>query len=106
MAGEGQVRVCKSMVLTNELNRKPVLSPEVMFQELGGEMGLLDLASESYFGLDEVGARIWALLHEHGELQTVFEAMLAEYDVEPREREKDLLELVERLLEAGLVREG
>jgi len=56
--------------------------------------------------LDEVGARIWALLKEHGELQTVFEAMLAEYDVEPRELEKDLLELVERLLEAGLVREG
>lgn len=100
------MRVCKSMALTNDLNRKLVLSPEVMFQELGGEMVLLDLASESYFGLDEVGARIWALLNEQGELQTVFEAMLAEYDVEPRELEKDLRELVERLLEAGLVSEG
>ena len=94
------------MVDADELNRNLKVCPEVMFQELGGEMVLLDLASESYFGLDEVGARIWALLNEHGELQTVFEAMLAEYDVEPRELEKDLLELVGRLLEAGLVREG
>jgi len=90
----------------DELGRKLVLSPEVMFQELGGEMVLLDLASESYFGLDEVGARIWGLLKEHGELQTVFEAMLEEYDVEPEKLEKDLLDLVGRLLEAGLVREG
>lgn len=94
------------MVSTNELQRKLAVSPEVMFQEVGGEVVLLDLASESYFGLDEVGARIWALLNEQNELQAVYEAMLEEYDVEPEKLEADLLELVERLLEAGLVREG
>jgi len=69
------------MVDADELNRNVKVSPEVMFQELGGEMVPLDLASERYFGLDEVGARIWVLLKEHGALQTVFEAMLVEYDV-------------------------
>ncbi len=35
-------------------------SGEVLQQEVGGEAVLLDLASESYFGLDPVGTRIWA----------------------------------------------
>ena len=38
------------------------LSPDVLFQEVSGEMVLLDLNSEQYFGLDEIGARIWSLL--------------------------------------------
>ncbi|MEA3410015.1 MAG: PqqD family protein [Pseudomonadota bacterium] len=94
------------MVSTKDLQRKLVVSPEVMFQEVGGEVVLLDLASESYFGLDEVGARAWALLNEQGDLQAVYEAMLAEYDVEPDRLAADLADLAERLLEAGLVREG
>ena len=45
-------------------NRKITISPEVMSQEVSGETVLLDLQSESYFGLDEVGTRIWQLLQE------------------------------------------
>ena len=45
-------------------DQKVIISPEVLFQEVSGEIVLLDLASESYFGLDEIGARIWALLNE------------------------------------------
>lgn len=45
-------------------DQKAIISPEVLFQEVSGEIVLLDLASESYFGLDEIGARIWALLNE------------------------------------------
>ena len=48
------------------------VSPEVLFQEVGGEAVLLDLASESYFGLDDVGMRIWQLLQEQGSLARRF----------------------------------
>ena len=34
------------------LERRAALLPEVMLQEVGGEGVLLDLKSESYFGLD------------------------------------------------------
>ena len=40
------------------------ISEDVLFQEVGGETVLLDLASEQYFGLDAVGTRIWQLLGE------------------------------------------
>jgi hypothetical protein len=45
-----------------EKEQKFSVSPEVLFQEVSGEMVLLDLASENYFGLDEIGARISGLL--------------------------------------------
>ncbi len=79
------------------------ITPDVLMQELSGESVLLDLNSEQYFGLDEVGTRIWRLIEENGLLQTVFEQLLDEYEVEPDRLEKDLFELVDRLAEAGLV---
>jgi hypothetical protein len=78
-------------------------SQEVLVQEVGGEAVLLDLASERYFGLDPVGARIWALLDQDQPLQEVLETLCGEYDA-PRERlQEDLLELVATLADAGLV---
>jgi hypothetical protein len=82
---------------------KVTLSTETLFQDVGGEAVLLDLASESYLGLDEVGTRIWRLLQKNGHLQAVFYALLAEYAVEPAQLEHDLIELVAQLREAGLV---
>jgi len=79
------------------------LSPEVMLQEVGGEAVLLDLRSESYFGLDGVGTRIWRLVEDDGRLRVVHSKLLDEYDVEPACLEHDREELIGRLAEAGLV---
>ncbi len=76
---------------------------EVLFQEVGGEAVLLNLASESYFGLNAVGTRIWALLGQNNSLQHAFEALCAEYEAEPAQLESDLLHLVDDMAKAGLV---
>ncbi len=78
-------------------------SDDVLFQEVGGESVLLNLASESYFGLDPIGTRIWVLLGEDGSLQRAFDILADEYEVEPAQLEADLLDLVQKLAEAGLV---
>ena len=85
------------------LEARVAVSPEVMLQEVGGEAVLLDLKSESYFGLDEVGTRIWRLVEDDGRLKVVHAKLLDEYDVEPARLEDDLKELIGRLAEAGLV---
>ena len=85
------------------LNQAITISSEVMSQEVSGETVLLDLKSESYFGLDEVGTRIWQLMQEKGDLQAVFETLLEEYDVEADQLNTDLSELLGELEEAGLV---
>ena len=79
------------------------VSPDVHSQEVGGETVLLDLKSESYFGLDEVGTRVWQLLQENGDMALVIETILEEYDVEKVQLCNDLDELVQNLVEAGLV---
>ena len=85
-------------------DQKVTISPEVLFQEVSGEIVLLDLASESYFGLDEIGARIWALLNEEKAMGQILEVLLEEYEVDRARLEKDVNELLENLLEAGLIK--
>lgn len=81
-------------------------SDDVLFQEVGGEAVLLDLASEQYFGLDPVGTRIWALLDGRTPLQAVHAALCNEYDAAPDRVQADLLILAQSLLDAGLIKVG
>jgi hypothetical protein len=84
-------------------NLKIEISPDVLSQEVSGETVLLDIRSESYFGLDPVGTRIWELLQENGNLASIHQTMLAEFDVESDKLEADLIELIGKLEDAGLV---
>ena len=79
------------------------IAGDVLFQVVGGETVLLDLASETYFGLDEVGTRIWSLLQADHTLAEVHSILLSEYEVESRLMEEDLLSHVDELQKAGLV---
>jgi len=79
------------------------ISSEVLTQEVGGETVILDLKTESYFGLDEVGTRIWQLLQQEKDTQNITETMLDEYDVEEKQLEKDIQNLLTKLNEAGII---
>ena len=79
-------------------------SDDVLFQVVAGEAVLLDLKREQYFGLNDVGTRIWQLLETAGPLQDVCETIAAEYDVDPEIVKADLLELIGALERAGLVK--
>ena len=85
------------------LNQTITLSPEVISQEVSGETVLLDLQSEHYFGLDEVGTRIWSLINEGRAVGEVVDTLLDEYDVDRATLETDVSALLASLLEAGLV---
>ena len=80
------------------------VSPTVVFRQLEDGAVLLDLESGVYFGLDEVGTRVWALLIERGTPGAVCDALLEEFDVEPAVLTGDVLRLVGELQQNGLVR--
>lgn len=95
------------MVATGERRLKQTLelSDQVLFQEIDGEAVLLDLRSERYFGLDEVGTRVWQLLTErHGDLHAVYADLLGEYEVDAASLQGDLARFIERLINARLAR--
>jgi hypothetical protein len=79
------------------------ISDDVIFNDLQGEVVLLNLKTGVYFGLDPVGSRAWQLMQDHGRLGPVRDAMLQEYAVSAARLREDLLDLVTRLVESGLV---
>jgi hypothetical protein len=71
--------------------------------DLGGEVAILDLKAGMYYGLDEVGARIWELIQEPRAVREVHNMLLSQYDVERERCERDLLSLLQQLADEGLV---
>ncbi len=79
------------------------ISDEVLSQEVNGETVLLDLNGESYFGLNEVGTRIWQLFQSDITVAEMLDTLSGEYDVNPEQLESDVGDLLDKLAEAGLV---
>jgi hypothetical protein len=77
-------------------------SKNAVFRDLDGEAVILRLDSGTYFGLNAVGTRIWQLMERHGRLAAVLDDLCAEYDAAPDVLERDLLDLVGRLVDARL----
>jgi hypothetical protein len=71
--------------------------------DLAGEAAILNIKSGVYYGLDPVGARIWNLVQEPRTVVQIQDAITSEYDVEPDRCARDLIGLLERLLEEGLI---
>ena len=80
------------------------ISDEVLSQEVNGETVLLDLEGESYFGLNEVGTRVWQLLRDELNIGLVLDTLDGEYDVSREQLESDVAKLLGSLEESGLIK--
>jgi hypothetical protein len=84
--------------MTLSIHDSLTVAPDVMFRHLDDEAVLLDLKSGTYFGLNDVGARAWQLIVEHGRLARVLDELLQEYAGERDVVERDLMELAGQLV--------
>ena len=89
--------------LTLTERSRVVASRDQVSCDLAGEAALLNLKSGVYFGLNQVGARIWHALQEPTSLAEIRAAILREYEVEPEELDADLSELLSDLAQHGLI---
>lgn len=87
-----------------DLTTRIAVPESVLFRDLDGEAVLLETGSGRYYGLNEVGTRMWSLIHLHGEIEAVCRALLAEYDVPEDRLREDLEKFVETLAARGLLR--
>jgi len=71
--------------------------------ELEGEAVILNLADQVYYGLDPVGARVWALLREPRSVAELRDTLVAEYEVDAATAERDLIALLTELTARRLV---
>lgn len=82
---------------------KVVVPEGVLVRELEGESVLLNLNSESYFGLDEVGTDMWRALTTSESVEVAYRKLLAQYDVDGEQLRQDLDGLIGKLVEQGLI---
>jgi hypothetical protein len=70
---------------------------------LDGEVVILNMKDDVYYGLDHVGGRLWSLIQEPITFGQVIQTLLDEYDVEYQQCSEDVLGLLEDMLSKGLI---
>lgn len=86
-------------------NTNLVAPKDLLFQELSdGESVFLNLDNETYFGLDLVGTDMWKKIIDSNSIKEAFAKLTDEYEIDKATLKKDFDELIETLLENGLVR--
>ena len=67
------------------------------------EMALLDAAQGMYYGLNGPATRIWELLEKPRSLGDICQVLLAEFEVDPADCERDTRDFIARLQAVALV---
>jgi hypothetical protein len=89
--------------MTCSFNMHAAVDPDVMVRKVGQESVILDLKTERYLGLNEIGTQMWSAIVGSTSIRSAYETLLAEYDVDPERLREDLQDLLRRLAEHGLV---
>ena len=79
------------------------ISPDAIAQEVAGETVIMDLRSETYFGLNATGTRIWQLLAQGEGSAVIISTLAAEYGQPEETIAADFLALIDALLADGLI---
>src|SRR5512143_1127090 len=91
------------MVAEISFTMRATVPEHVLMRELDGEAVILNLNQGQYFGLDEVGTRMWQAVTTSPTIEAGYENLLDEYEVGPDELRHDLAELLGRLVGNGLL---
>jgi hypothetical protein len=84
-------------------NSRIVVTRDQVSCDIGGETAILNLGSGIYYGLDDIGSRIWDLIQKPKTIADLETILLEEYDVESDRIASDLRELCEKLAAARLI---
>ncbi len=86
-----------------ELTARVRLAEDVLMQKVGDDAILLNLNTENYFALDEVGTRIIDTLQESDSVAQAVRKLVGIYEVDEDKLTKDAVRLVEECEQNGLL---
>jgi hypothetical protein len=89
--------------MSNVLPKRIKIPDDVIWQELGDEVVLLNLGNEHYYELNRVGTRMWQLLAEERDAEAILAQMMNEFDVPEMTLRHDLAQLIGDLQRAHLI---
>jgi hypothetical protein len=79
------------------------VSGDLTLADLGGEAVILNLKTGKYFGLNETGTKILALLKEPKPVGVVIDALINDYDVPVEQAERDILGFLSKMEKSELI---
>lgn len=85
------------------LPKKIKISENVLFQEIDNEYVLLNMRTELYFGLNDIGAKVWQIISQEGTTDTLIEKIMADYEVSADTLKADISELLNELSNEQLI---
>lgn len=79
------------------------IHPEVFTTEIDNQVVLLQYETGTYFTLNEVGTKVWQALEQGKTMSEILHHLLQEYAVSEKQLQQDILNLVNKLKEKGLI---
>jgi hypothetical protein len=78
-------------------------NPGMVTSNLDGELVMMSVENGEYYGLDEIGSRIWELMEKPIVIEKLIHCLTLEFEVERQECEQDTLEFLEDLFSRKLI---
>lgn len=82
---------------------KYAISSQVHYQDLDGEVVILDGHSDKYLGLNKSGALIWRVLAKGGSPADAIQCLMETYGISRQQSESDVHQLLSELLRNRLL---
>lgn len=86
------------------LNSTIIRVDDLVSCDLDGETALLSVKNGKYYALDHIGSRIWVLLAQARTVSDLCARLLQEYEVEPPQCQKDVLDFLHALAQDDLIK--
>ena len=90
-------------MVDDSLSRAITVPDTVLYEQIDSEVVLFSLSTQHYYGLDELGTRVWQLLLEHHTVASILAAVQEEYEVDAVVLRRDVERLLGELAANGLV---
>ena len=89
----------------NKITKDAVIqrNPDMVASKMDGETVMMSLGNSEYYGLNEIGSRIWDIITEKIQVDKLIELLTNEYDVAHDACEEDVMFFLDRLQEKGLL---
>ena len=76
---------------------------DVLDVDMDGELVMMNIEQGRYFGLNQTGTRIWALLAQPVVISDLCDKLMAEFSVPQKQCEQEVISYLENLLTRGLL---
>jgi hypothetical protein len=86
-----------------ENDRYRVNKPNVILEDFGDEVVIVNLASGNYYSIDALGAEIWAMIHKGATATEIAAHLSREYDGKPEIIKKAVMKFVGEIVSENLV---